>query len=49
MSVPTFLPYYVLIGTAGIIIVILRGLHLALVRGNERSASGLFVPPPSYL
>ncbi|MEX2167537.1 MAG: hypothetical protein WD852_11075 [Methyloceanibacter sp.] len=32
MSVPDFLPYYVLIGTAGIICVILRGLHLALVR-----------------
>ncbi len=32
MSVPTFLPYYVLIGTAGIILVILYGLHLALVR-----------------
>jgi hypothetical protein len=32
MSVPTFLPYYVFIGTAGIIVVILRGLHLALVR-----------------
>jgi len=32
MSVPDFLPYYVLIGTAGIILVILYGLHLALAR-----------------
>ena len=32
MSVPTFLPYYVLIGTAGIVLVILYGLHLALAR-----------------
>jgi hypothetical protein len=32
MSVPDFLPYYVLIGTAGIVLVILYGLHLALAR-----------------
>ena len=32
MSVPDFLPYYVLIGTAGILLVILYGLHLALAR-----------------
>lgn len=34
MTVPTYLPYYVLIGSTGIIAAVLIGLNLALVRAN---------------
>jgi len=34
MTVPTYLPYYVLAGTAGIILTILYGLNLALARAG---------------
>ena len=41
MSVPDFLPYYVLIGTAGIVLVISMDCI--------SHAFGLFLSPPSYL
>jgi hypothetical protein len=34
MSVPAFLPYYVLAGTAGIILAVVAGLNLALARAH---------------
>jgi hypothetical protein len=34
MSIPAFLPYYVLLGTAAIVAAILYGLHIALLRAN---------------
>lgn len=34
MSIPAFLPYYVLIGTAAIVVAILYGLHRSLLSAN---------------
>lgn len=44
MTVPTYLPYYVLIGTAGIIVAVLFGLNRALTWAHWPADRRFLVP-----